>query len=108
MRWNSSSTRSPRRGLRSKRRTANRTLGSCTTWRSAVFFVVDESTWTQDIDGRVAIHEAFARFVAGLGACEGVEVNQELSQVISGAEFTWQAARATDGWNFANLSHREP
>ena len=74
----------------------------------AVYFVVDETVWNTDIDGRASIHAAFDRFVGELAACEEVEVNRELSQVISGAEFTWQDAQATDEWNFANLSHREP
>lgn len=74
----------------------------------AVYFVVDETTWNTDAEGRAAIHAAFGRFVGELAACEGIEVNEELSQVISGGEFRWQAAQATDEWNFANLSHREP
>lgn len=74
----------------------------------AVYFVVDETTWNTEVAGRAAIHAAFGRFVGELAACEGVVVNQELSQVVSGGEFTWQAAQATDEWNFANLSHREP
>lgn len=84
------------------------------TWRGirkpyhvAVYFVVDETTWNTDQDGRAAIHRAFGRFVGELAACEGIEVDQDLSQVISGGEFRWQAAQATDEWNFANLSHRE-
>ncbi len=74
----------------------------------AVCFVVDETIWNTDADGRAAIYEAFSRFVGELAACEGIEVNDELSQVISGGEFRWQAAQLTDEWNFANLSHREP
>jgi hypothetical protein len=74
----------------------------------AVYFVVDEATWNTDPEGRAPIHAAFALFVGELAACAGIEVNRELSQVISGGEFRWQAARLTDEWNFANLSHREP
>lgn len=74
----------------------------------AVYFVVDEATWNTDPDGRAAILAAFGRFVGELAACEGIEVDQDLSQVISGGEFRWQAIQATDEWNFANLSHREP
>lgn len=72
-----------------------------------VFFVVDEATWNNDAEARAAIHAAFGRFVGELMACEGIEVDQDLSQVISGGEFRWQAIQATDEWNFANLSHRE-
>jgi hypothetical protein len=73
----------------------------------AVYFVVDETTWNTDPNGRAAIYAAFGRFVGELAACDGIEVDQDLSQVISGGEFRWQAAQATDEWNFANLSHRE-
>jgi hypothetical protein len=73
----------------------------------AVYFVVDETVWNSDTAGRAAIYSAFDRFVSELGACEGIEVNQDLSRVISGGEFRWQSARDTDEWNFANLSHRE-
>ena len=73
----------------------------------AVYFVVDEAVWEGEIDGREAIHAAFAQFVSALDACVGITVDQDLSEVVSGAEFTWQDTKATDEWNFANLSHRE-
>jgi hypothetical protein len=73
----------------------------------AVFFVVDEDTWKDDIEGREAINAAFGKFVAGLKSCAGIEVNQEISGVVPGDDFTWQAAQQTDLWNFANLSHRD-
>lgn len=73
----------------------------------AVYFVVDEAVWEGDAEGREAIHAAFAQFVSTLDGCVGIAVNQGLSEVVSGAEFTWQDTRATDEWNFANLSHRE-
>jgi hypothetical protein len=74
----------------------------------AVFFVVDEDVWNEDVAGRQAIHSAFAKFTAELDGCDGIEVDKDNSEVMSGAEFTWQETRATDEWNFANLSHREP
>jgi hypothetical protein len=73
----------------------------------AIFFVVDEAIWEGDVDGRVAIYEAFAKFVSEINACEGIEVNQDLSGVFSGASFSWQDTRSSDEWNFANLTHRE-
>jgi hypothetical protein len=76
-------------------------------YRIAVYFVVDESIWEADVAGRQAIHAAFAQFVSEIAACEGIEVNEELSDVVSGGVFTWQETKATDEWNFANLSHRE-
>lgn len=73
----------------------------------AVFFVVDEDVWDEDVEGREAIHAAFARFTAELNGCKGIAVDMDTSDVVSGGEFTWQETRATDEWNFANLSHRE-
>jgi hypothetical protein len=73
----------------------------------AVYFVVDEAVWEGDMEGRVAIQAAFAKFVSQLAGCDGIEVAENLSEVVSGAEFTWQETRATDEWNFANLSHSE-
>ncbi len=73
----------------------------------AVFFVVDEDIWNGDVDGRKAINDAFVKFVAELNACDGVEVNEELSEVVPGNEFSWQETRQTDLWDFANLSHRD-
>ena len=63
--------------------------------------------WEGDVEGRAAINAAFATFVSKLNECDGIEVDQNLSEVVSGDEFTWQETRATDEWNFANLSHRE-
>jgi len=72
-----------------------------------VYFVVDEDVWLSDADGRTAINAAFAKFVAELNACDGIEVNQDLSEVVSGNEFSWQDTKQTDLWDFANLSHRD-
>lgn len=72
-----------------------------------VYFIVDEAVWNGDPAGRESVQKAFADFVASLNACHGLEVDQDLSGVVSGAEFTWQDTRATDEWNFANLSHSE-
>jgi hypothetical protein len=73
----------------------------------AVFFVVDEDIWNENVDGRKAIHDVFATFVAELNACDGIEVDEELSNVVPGNEFSWQSTKQTDLWDFANLSHRE-
>ncbi len=73
----------------------------------AVFFVVDEDIWNCDVDGRKLIHAAFSKFVAELNACAGIEVNEELSEVVPGSAFSWQEAKQTDLWDFANLSHRD-
>lgn len=73
----------------------------------AVFFVVDEEVWDHDVEGREAIHAAFAKFTTELNGCQGIVVDADTSGVVSGGEFTWQETRTTDEWNFANLSHRE-
>lgn len=82
-------------------------LGDDQSYHVAVFFVVDAEIWETDVEGRAAINVAFATFVSKLNECQGIEVDQDLSEVVSGDEFTWQETRATDEWNFANLSHRQ-
>jgi len=82
-------------------------LAAGQSYHVAAYFVVDETIWEGDVKGREAIHAAFAKFVSELEACDGIEVNQDLSEVVSGGDFTWQETRATDEWNFANLSHRD-
>lgn len=72
-----------------------------------VYFVVDEDVWDGDIEGRNTISAVFTKFVAELIACDGIEVNQDLSGVVPGDEFSWQATKQTDLWDFANLSHRD-
>jgi hypothetical protein len=73
----------------------------------SVYFVVDEEVWEADVEGRSKIYAAFAKFVTTLNCCKGIEVNEELSDVYSGANFTWQQMELTELWNFANLTHRE-
>ena len=63
--------------------------------------------WGEDVEGRQAIFDSFAKFVSALNGCEGIEVDNEFSEVFSGARFTWQDVQTTDEWNFSNLSHRE-
>lgn len=76
-------------------------------YRISVFFVVDEDIWNNDIAGRKTINAVFAKFVSELNACNGIEVNEVLSAVVSGSEFSWQDTKQTDLWDFANLSHRD-
>jgi len=85
----------------------DRELKDWESYHVAVFFVVDEDTWNGNIKGREAINAAFAKFVGELDACAGIEVNQELSGVLPGNEFTWQDTKQTDLWDFANLSYRD-
>lgn len=73
----------------------------------AIFFVVDAVVWGNNVNGRIAIHKAFTDFVTVIKGCRGVEVNEDLSDVFSGDDFSWQSTRSSDEWNFANLTHRE-
>lgn len=73
----------------------------------AVFVVVDQVVWDNTPTVRQEAYAAFAAFVSAVEGCKGVKVNHELSGVRSGDEFTWQLTRATDEWNFANLSDDE-
>jgi hypothetical protein len=76
-------------------------------YKVAVYFIVSEEIWESDPESRKIIYKAFNEYVATLAGCEGIQVNQELSGVVSGGEFSWQQTQLTDEWNFANLSHRE-
>lgn len=73
----------------------------------AVFFVVDQQIWDSDPEVREQAQKSFAEFASVLAACNGIVVNEELSAVKSGDEFSWQSTRTTDEWNFANLSDLE-
>lgn len=84
-----------------------RELGEGEPYHIAVFFVVDEVVWNEKNEARHAINAAFANFVAALDSCDGIAVDEELSEVVSGADFTWQETQQTDLWNFANLSERD-
>lgn len=72
----------------------------------AIFFVIDEEVWESQPEIRRHAQRAFTAFVAALCACVDIEVNEELSGVLSGAEFTWQLTQQTQMWNFAFLSDR--
>jgi hypothetical protein len=73
----------------------------------AVFFVVDQTVWDYAPDIREQAHKAFAEFVSTLAGCAGLAVDEELSGVKSGDDFSWQLTRTTDEWNFANLSEQD-
>lgn len=73
----------------------------------AVFFIVDQVVWDGNPAVRGEAYSAFAAFVSEVAKCKGIEVDDELSGVKSGDEFTWQLTRTTDEWNFANLSVQE-
>jgi hypothetical protein len=82
-------------------------LDEGTPYHVAVYFVVDEKVWNEEPEQREAAQLVFADFVSALAACPGIEVIQKLSEVVSGAKFTWQSMQLSDAWNFANLSYKE-
>ena len=88
-------------------RKGRRNLERGATYHLVIYFVVDQSVWRSNPAGRESIHKAFAEFVSALNARHGIDVNQDLSAVVPGDEFTWQDTKITDEWNFANLSHSE-
>jgi len=69
----------------------------------AVFFIMDEDAY-QDPALRRAVTECFTQFIAFLRSREGIELQDELSGVVNGGEFSWQQTQQTDPWNFAQLS----
>jgi hypothetical protein len=73
-------------------------------YRLALFFVVDGVAWRESADVRANAYSAYGEFVAALADCNGVELVEVNCVVVSGEEFTWQQTRATDEWNYANLS----
>ena len=77
-------------------------------YKVVVYFVVDGAVWDGEPDTRRQMQQAFMDFVAALDSCDGIHVNQDLSEAFSGDEFKWQEARSTDEWNFANLSYPDP
>lgn len=76
-------------------------------YQVAVWFVVDEESWLESPEIRASAQEAFRGFVSALKSCDGFSINEEISDVVSGAAFTWQQTKMTDEWNFANLSYLE-
>ena len=70
---------------------------------AAVFLVVEESTWREDVAYRANAFKSFHDFIAVLRSCPGIEVD-DLSAPQNGAEFSWQLMRVTEKWDFANLT----
>lgn len=83
-------------------------LGSDQPYKVAIYFVVDGKVWGDEPEARQQVQQAFMDFVAALESCDGIEVNRDVSDALSGDEFTWQETRTTDEWNFANLSNPDP
>lgn len=82
-------------------------LNDDTSYYVAVFFVIDQQIWNSSQQIRKSVNSAFNEFVSALAACKGIVVDQKLSDVKSGDDFSWQMVNMTDEWNFANLSSGE-
>jgi hypothetical protein len=72
----------------------------------AVFLVIDEEAWNNDIELRQAAIRVFHRFIAILRGCPGIEID-DLSAPVNGGSFSWQMMKETDRWDFANLTARD-
>lgn len=70
----------------------------------AVYFVVPADKFQSSPDTRRLVQEGFNKFVSTLKDCDEIELNTDLSNVVSGDEFTWEQTRSTDLWDFAYLS----
>ena len=62
----------------------------------ALFFIVDQQVWDNEPDVREQAQKSFAEFSSVLAGCEGIVVNEELSDVLPGDDFSWQLTRTTD------------
>lgn len=82
----------------------DRELGDAENYSIAIFFVVDQLAWEKRPDIREKASIAFNTFKTVLKDCNGILLNEELSELINGENFTWQQTKTTDEWNFANLS----
>jgi len=70
----------------------------------AVYFVVPAEQFQNSPDTRRLVQEGFNKFVSALNDCDGIELSTDLSDVVSGNEFTWEQTQHTDLWDFAYLS----
>jgi hypothetical protein len=71
-------------------------------YRLAVFLIIDESMAAEP-SYRQAAYEMFDDFVSVLRKCQGIEID-DMSKVVVGSEFSWQATQSTELWNFAALT----
>lgn len=68
----------------------------------AVFLIIDEFRAAES-GYRQAAQQMFGDFVSILRTCERIEVD-DVSKVVVGNEFSWQAMQITELWNFAALT----
>lgn len=76
--------------------------GSADLYRLAVFLIIDELRATEP-GYREAAHQMFGDFVSILKKCQRIEID-DISKVVVGNEFSWQAMQSTELWNFAALT----
>jgi hypothetical protein len=71
-------------------------------YRLAIFLIIDESR-AAELGYREAAHQMFGDFVSVLRKCQRIEID-DISKVVVGNEFSWQAMQSTELWNFAALT----
>jgi hypothetical protein len=72
-------------------------------YRLTIYAVVDAATYDGSQPTREACAAALFDFIDALRGCQGIEIDEN-SDLVSGAEFTWEMTRLTHLWNFANLT----
>jgi hypothetical protein len=72
-------------------------------FRMVVYLVVSEEMWLEQPQFRANAISCFHQFLVELKKCTCIEVD-DMSAAVNGADFSWQASRDTDIWNFANLT----
>lgn len=82
----------------------NRELDNDTKYKVTVYFVVPEGKFENFPDTRRLVQEGFNKFVSALKDCDGIDLNTDFSNVVSGDKFTWEDTQLTDLWDFAYLS----
>jgi len=82
---------------------ADRELPLETPYRLTLYAVVDAATYDGSPEARQACEAALSDLIDTLRACQGIEIDEN-SEVVSGAEFSWEMTRLTHLWNFANLT----
>jgi hypothetical protein len=76
--------------------------GNSDLYRLAVFLIIDEARATEPGYRQVAL-QTFGDFISILRKCGRIEID-DLSKVVVGNEFSWQAMQITEVWNFAALT----
>lgn len=76
--------------------------GDSDLYRLAVFLIIDESKASEP-GYRQAAHQMFGDFISILRKCQRIEID-DISKVVVGSEFSWQAMQSTELWNFAALT----